>query len=224
MVLKHFYTPHALSAGQEVILDDALTHRLTRVLRLTEGAPLALFNGQDGLFEATLTQPKRGAARVGGQLQAQPRPRPLALAICLPKREAWDNVLRQATEMGVTDIIPLLSRHAVADKINTTRVLPRLIEAAEQSERLTIPTLHPLQPLSAWLSTQNNDFSWAYERHAGRAAPSLPSTVLIGPEGGFSGAEIEALQANPHTRPLSLGPTILRVDTAVVAALSRLLA
>ncbi len=226
MALKHFYTAQSLSSGQEVTLDESLAHRLSRVLRLSEGAPLALFNGQDGLFEAVLTHPKRGLARVGNQLSAQPAGRPLALAICLPKRDAWDSVLRQATELGVSDIHPLLSRHAVADKINPDRVRPRLIEAAEQSERLTVPVLHPLQPLESWLAAQTQPFLWAYERQGATPtaspAPEL-ATVLVGPEGGFSQQEITALQASTLAKPMSLGNTILRVDTAVVAALSRMI-
>ena len=123
-----------------------------------------------------------------------------------------------ATELGAAAIQTLTTEFSQRDKFNAARATLLMIEAAEQCERLTLPSLLPLQPLSTWLTTLNAPCAWAYERGGG--APLTASSVLVGPEGGFSPAEVAALQAHPQVHALRLGPTILRADTAVVAALT----
>lgn len=218
-MLKHFYLAAPLTAGATVALPEALQSRLSRVLRLGEGAEIACFNGEDGLWRAQLTDAKARQAIIREQRRPQPAPSGATLAVGLPKREAWETILRQATELGVAAIQPLSTQFSQRDKFNAARAEMIMIEAAEQCERLTLPTLRPLQPLAGWLKALHSPCAWAYER--GGAAPTRAGTVLVGPEGGFSPAEVAALQAHPQVQPFSLGPTILRADTAVVAALTR---
>lgn len=219
--MRYFYLDHALSAGHTVALPKPLQRRLTGVLRLKPGQELAVFNGRDGVFQATLAD----AATLAVQTQLSPfTPLPSCrLWVGLPKKETFDRVLRQATEMGVTEIQPLLTEFTVPTKLNLERVQAILIEAAEQCERQDLPALHAPIPLPQALKNLTEPLAWAYERLAATPAPVKPCRgVLIGPEGGFSSTEIELLQQHPQIQPISLGKTILRVDTAVVAGLSSL--
>jgi 16S rRNA (uracil1498-N3)-methyltransferase len=127
--------------------------------------------------------------------------------------------------MGATSIIPLKTRFAQVGKLNTERDHRHLVEAAEQSERYTLPTLLPLTSLEDFLASLTKPCLWAYERLTGPLPThpeAAPHTVLVGPEGGFAPEEVTLLQNHQFIRPFTLGPTILRTDTAVVAALTRL--
>lgn len=222
-MLKHIYIDAPLSAGTTVKLPRELERRLTRVMRFKVGHELAVFNGVDGLFLATLAD--GGALRVESVLSGQPDVSERVLYICVPKKETFSRVLRQATELGVSDIYPLFSDHTVPDKLNLERCGAILIEAAEQCERLTLPTLHAPQELRDIVFAA--PVLWAAEREdmsGGNFSSSQTFLeVLVGPEGGFSAAEVEALAAQEQVVPLRLGDTILRTDTAVVAALTKLL-
>jgi 16S rRNA (uracil1498-N3)-methyltransferase len=217
-MFKHFYLHAPLQVGARLALPEALQTRLSRVLRLGEGAELGLFNGTQGLWRAQLLDAKAKHVEVLAQLHPQPTARGTTLVLGLPKREAWETALRQATELGVAAIQPLSTQFSQRDKFNAARAEGILIEAAEQCERLTLPTLLPLQPLEGWLKMLTTPCAWAYER--GGSHPKPAGCVLVGPEGGFSPAEVAALEAHAQIHPFSLGPTILRTDTAVVAALT----
>lgn len=223
--MKHFYVEQSLSVGQSLTLPESLQHRLAKVLRMGAGSRVGLFDGENGLFEAELTDAKARTARILGLVSRQKELPRLELVLALPKREAWETALRQATELGVTAIWPVKSDFAQVGKLNPERAQMQVVEAAEQCERLNLPVLHPLQPLSVFLQELNEPCAWAYERGVkGDEKGTTPKTckVLVGPEGGFSPAEVAALQANPHIRPFTLGQTVLRTDTAVVAALALL--
>jgi 16S rRNA (uracil1498-N3)-methyltransferase len=225
MRLKHFYTDAPLAAGP-LALPASLSHRLSKVLRLGVGAPLALFNGKDGLWAATLTDAKATRATLTHQLLLQPAPAAgLTLALGLPKRDAWESALRQATELGVAAIQPLTTDHSMVGKLNLMKAHAHLLEAAEQCERLTLPTLHPPVKLATWLAGQTSPIAWAYERGVPARGLNLTActSVLVGPEGGFSPAEINLLNAHPQVVPFTLLTPILRTDTAVVAALTAVL-
>ncbi|NBX85986.1 MAG: 16S rRNA (uracil(1498)-N(3))-methyltransferase [Proteobacteria bacterium] len=227
-MLKHFYLSATLQTGQNLTLPPELQHRLHKVLRLGQGAAVAFFNGllasqNGGIYTATITNPSCRTATIGAQLAATPAVSGPILAIGVPKREAWESALRQATELGASAIQPLKTAFCQVGKINTERAQSILIEAAEQSERLTIPTLLPLQTLESFLSTLNTPCAWAAERTPAQLTTLKPHHILIGPEGGFSPAEKSQLQAHPNIHPIALGPTILRTDTAVVATLAKYL-
>lgn len=240
--MKRFYLSATLAPGATLTLPEPLSHRLRNVLRMQAGDPLHLFNNQGDLAAATLADAKARHVVITAMLPTPAALPPRTLVLGVPKREAWESALRQATELGVTTIIPLKTRFSQVGKLNLARAEATLIEAAEQSERTTLPLLAPLTPLDVFLAALAHPCAWAYERlmplapsqtegfsvleQNGKKPPSWDhhsvSSVLVGPEGGFAPEEVEALQRNPHIVPFSLGPTILRTDTAVVAALTHL--
>jgi 16S rRNA (uracil1498-N3)-methyltransferase len=220
--MRCFFVEDALDAGRTLHLPPELQHRLSKVLRLNAGAVVGVWNGRDGLWEAAINDAKARTVVLQKQLRPQPPRCRLMLALCVPKREAWESALRQATELGVTDIVPLLSAHCVPTKINTERARQIVREAAEQCEVLAMPVLHEPCRLAAWLADLTTPVAWAYERldkHVKGTSSQPPPCLLVGPEGGFDAAEVTSLQQHPQVHPLSLGDTILRVDTAVVAGL-----
>ena len=227
--MRHFFIEAALAEKATIQLEKDLQRRLTKVLRLKDGAKMAVFNGKDGLFEAELAE-NAAVLCVGAQLKPFQPTSPITLYLGLPKRETMDRVLRQATEMGVMAIQPVLTEFTVPDKLNVERAQHILVEAAEQCERLDIPLLHEPVPFQQMIKSVEEPVFWAYERQQGEesATPALTKLielagVLVGPEGGFSEHEVTQLQKQANIHACSLGHTILRVDTAVVAALSQVL-
>lgn len=229
---RQFHIPTPLTPGATVTLPEGLQHRLRHVLRLQPGDAFHLFDGTTGRYKAELADAKARTAKVLEQTAAIPDAAPLALLLGLPKREALESALRQATELGATDIHPILTDYSVANRINAERAQAILIEAAEQCERLTVPTLHKPLPLLAAVegwhkANPSATLAWADETatpHVTNPSAATPraAAVLVGPEGGFSPAEQEALRPLSYIKTLSLGKTILRTDTAVVAALARI--
>lgn len=225
-MMKVFYVASPLQAGAVVALPGLLSHRLQKVLRLAAGATVGLFNGQDGLWAATLDGPKLTHAVVGACVRPQPPVLPLTLLLGGVKREAFETALRQATELGVQAIQPVLTAYAQRSQFNPERAHAIMIEAAEQCERLSVPMLSDFMTLEQAVAAHPAIF-WAAERVAGEVAlapwpqPLDHLAVLVGPEGGFSPAEKAWLLAQPQVQAHGLGPTILRADTAVVAALTR---
>lgn len=224
--MKLFYLPQALAADAHLNLPPDLQHRLHRVMRMGQGQVIHVFNGTGQAAAAEITDAKCRTASITAMLPEKPSLPTRILALGIPKREAWETALRQATEMGATSIIPIKTRFSQVGKLNSERAHMHLVEAAEQSERYTLPTLLPLTGLEDFLASLASPCLWAYERQTIPVpAPnpnSIPDTLLIGPEGGFAPEEVTALQNHAHIRPLSLGPTILRTDTAVVAGLALL--
>ena len=227
--MKHLYINQPLRPSAPLQLERTLHRRLTRVLRLKEGQAFALFNGQDGLFAATLTNANDGIAAIGNQLKPQPKPQNTALYLALTKRDAFDRAIRQATEIGVDHIYPVQTDFAVPDTLNTERLQTIIQEAAEQCERLTLPTLHPPQPLKKALEAANGKIFWADETIVkenglgqwGEHPSTADDGLLIGPEGGFSVAEKHTLATHPKVARIGLGAHILRVYTAVAVGLGR---
>lgn len=218
--LKHIYLDEPLNVSGTLTLPKEVAHRLTRVLRFKEGQELAIFNGRDGLVRGVMGA--SGTIEMAEQLQEQPSATSKNLFICLPKKDTFSRVLRQATEMNVSDIYPLFSTYTVPDKLNLTRCQSILVEAAEQCERLTLPTLHAPQNLKEVSFPEGT--LWAAERSGaptGNENSLSASGILIGPEGGFSPEEVEHLAGQESLTAFSLGETILRTDTAVVAGLAR---
>ena len=223
---KHFFIDAPLAQGH-LTLPRALTRRLHRVLRLKKAQEIALFNGCDGLWRAALDNPAEGLVTLKEQIKQQPAPTQQHLLLALAKRDAFDRALRQATELGVNHIHPIITDRCVPDKLNTERLNTILQEAAEQSERLTIPVLAAPKPLQEKIAGCSFSVLWADENAAQSTPPKIATAVegaglLIGPEGGFSEEERTWLQAQAPVTPLSLGENILRVDTAVCAGLTLL--
>ncbi len=217
-----------LAAGAEVAATEAQAHYLGAVMRRAAGDAIVLFNGTDGEWAARLATLRRGNASfvVDTRLRPQAPGADLWLAFALLKRDATDLVVQKATELGVAALWPVISARTNAQRINLARLHAIAIEAAEQSERLTVPPIHEPQPLTtvlrAWPSGRR--LFVAAERAAAPPiiATDAPAGLLIGPEGGFTPAELDVLQAHPLVTIVSLGPLILRAETAAIAGLARL--
>jgi 16S rRNA (uracil1498-N3)-methyltransferase len=221
-----------LREGAEIAATTAQTHYLGTVLRRAAGDIVRLFNGADGEWTARLTLPRRDRASLTVEHQTraqQPETGPWLL-FALLKRDATDLVIRQAVELGVTRVLPVFTERTNAARVNQDRLRAIAIEAAEQSERLTIPTIDPPVRLDAVLASWPNGrrLFAAIERSWNGAAEPRPAGVdqaalLVGPEGGFTSAETEMLCRREFVTPISLGPFVLRAETAVVAGLAQLL-
>jgi 16S rRNA (uracil1498-N3)-methyltransferase len=218
--LKRFFVGAELRAGSSVKLPKELARRLDVVLR-GGVARIGLFNGMSALHEADVVG---GVATVGSVVAPFAPCPPLELWLGLPKREAFETALRMATELGVTRVVPLLTDFVVKKDVNDERARTLMIEACEQCERLDVPVIEPVQKFADALSKLTAPLAWAASREVeGRGfIADETRAILIGPEGGFSPAEEQLLMAHPWVTPVSLGETILRVDTAVAAGLALL--
>ena len=222
-----------LLSGATIELAEGQAHYLRNVLRLKEGQGIALFNGRDGEFSAQIETLERGRARVAvvSQLREQAREADLWLLFAPIKRARIDFLIEKATELGASAIYPVMTRHTMVERVNLARLKANAIEAAEQSERLSVPHIHAPRALDHLLA------SWEPSRRLmlcdeTKTAPPVAVAlkaerpgawaVLVGPEGGFAEDELDALRKLPFVSPVSLGPRILRADTAALAGLALL--
>jgi 16S rRNA (uracil1498-N3)-methyltransferase len=221
-----------LAEGAEVKLDPQRTNYLVNVLRLGAGAPILLFNGRDGEFAASLSTSSRKAAllAVGARTRAQETPPDVDYLFAPLKHARLDYMAQKAVEMGARSLRPLITRHTQVSRVNLERLQANAIEACEQCGVIWTPEIAPVEPLAEALKR------WPPERllvfcdeEAEQASPldALATAradggvgLLIGPEGGFDDDERAAILSAPRVLRLSLGPRILRADTAAVAALA----
>ena len=224
------YVKAALEAGATVALERAQTHYLGTVLRLRAGERVLLFNGLDGEWSATIAGERRSATlRVEVRTREQTAPSDLHYLFSPLKTARLDYMTQKAVEMGASLLQPMLTRHGQVTRVNTQRMRANTIEAAEQCGILSLPAIAPPVALARllaerdagrWLVFCDEDAEVANPVAALRAVPPSPVAVLIGPEGGFAEDERAALLRQPNVVRLSLGPRILRADTAAVAALA----
>jgi 16S rRNA (uracil1498-N3)-methyltransferase len=225
------YIPVPLFAGAEITASSAQAHYLGSVMRRAVGGSVLIFNGEHGEWRATITALKRD--RLVLHLAEQTRPQAPEADIWLLfaplKRDATDLVVEKATELGVSALLPVLTERTNTARINPERLEAIAAEAAEQCERLTVPRI--AAPRKLWDVLGD----WPSDRHliaaierdgaARHAAPQPgPSALLVGPEGGFTPMELDALRRHALVVPASLGPRILRAETAAIAGLALLLA
>ena len=234
MRIARIYTPQALASHQQIELDTAPAHHLARVLRARVGDVVTLFNGEGGEFSATLTiVDKRTVVADIGEFCVDDRQSPLqtTLGIAISKGERMDWVVQKATELGVTQIQPLLTER-VEVKLKGDRLEKKIqhwqqvaISACEQSARNQIPAVAEPIKLDQWLDRVNAECKLVLHHRSSGALTDLtpPSSValLIGPEGGLSSEEIESAEHQGFA-PLTLGPRVLRTETAPIAALTLL--
>ena len=222
------YVTAALAEGDTIAASAAQAHYLANVMRRGPGDLLLLFNGRDGEFGARIETLRRDRAslRVEHRTRTQTTEPDLWLVFVLLKRDTTDLVVQKATELGVAALHPVFTERGNTHRMNADRLTAIAIEAAEQSERLTVPCIHPPRPLPALLSDWPRDrrlFAAIERRDAPRIPPAQgPRALLVGPEGGFTAAELDALRAHPLVTPVSLGPRILRAETACIVGLALL--
>jgi 16S rRNA (uracil1498-N3)-methyltransferase len=222
------YVDQPLGAGQAVRLSSDQAHYLVGVMRLAAGAVILLFNGRDGEWRASLAEAgKRGAIAVcEAETHPQTLPPDLWLIFAPIKKARTDFIVEKAVELGVRRILPVQTRHTNSERIRQDRLQAHAIEAAEQCRATFVPEVAELQPLDRLLRQWPEDrcLYWCDEAAIGQPAeitgPAGPAAILIGPEGGFSADEAAKLRGMPNVAPLSLGPRILRADTAAVAAIT----
>lgn len=225
------YVTDALVAGATVTLDDRAGHYLRTVLRLGVGAELALFNGRDGEWRARIVTAAKRATAVALVTGTRPQAREpdVWLLVAPVKRMRLDLIIEKATELGVTRLIPVLTRRTIASRVNLDRLTAIAIEAAEQCERLSVPAIDPPAPLDAVLARWPDGRRLLVGDETGGGAPLRDAAagigaagwaLLVGPEGGFEPAELDALRRFQFVTGVGLGPRVLRADTAVTAALA----
>jgi len=223
------FIDHPLVAGQPVPLTDGQAHYLSSVMRLGEGGEVAVFNGRQGEWLARIVALGRRGGQVAPVAQARPQQDPpdLWLMFAPIKKARTDFIVEKAAELGAARIIPVQTDHTNTERIRQDRLQAHAVEAAEQCGGTFVPPVDGLQSLSRLLDGWDpaRRVLWADEALVGAARtladlPRGPWAVLIGPEGGWSPAERERLRALPFVTPISLGPRILRADTAAVAALA----
>ncbi len=214
-----------LFEGAEIEASAAQAHYLGRVMRRVPGDAVRLFNGADGEWSGRIADVRREQVRltVDRVLRPQAPESDLWLAFALLKRDATELVVQKATELGVSAILPVFTERTVPSRVNAGRLAAIATEAAEQCERLTVPRLMQPAQLGDMLDTWPADrvLVVAVERSdAGPLRPVRPPVaLLVGPEGGFAGAELDALRGCAFVLPVSLGPRILRAETAAIVGL-----
>jgi len=224
------YVDQPLGPGQPVALSADQAHYLMTVMRLGAGAQVLVFNGRDGEWQARLdVAGRRQATLVAGEQTAPLRmPPDLWLVFAPLKKVRTDFIVEKATELGAARILPVQTRFTNADRIRQDRLQAHAVEAAEQCGGTFVPVVEDLQPLDRLLDTwpAGRRVMWCDEHLAGQAVSLSgerlrdPWAILIGPEGGFAEGEQARIRAMPGVTPVSLGPRILRADTAAVAALT----
>ncbi|HJU30031.1 MAG TPA: 16S rRNA (uracil(1498)-N(3))-methyltransferase [Hyphomicrobiaceae bacterium] len=220
-----------LSRAARVTCDAAQANYLKNVLRLKVGDPVLLFNGRDGEWRAELVEAgRRGVSLVLAVKVREQEDGPDIDYLFAPlKRARQDYMVQKATEMGVARLRPVLTRHTIAERVNVERMRANVIEAAEQCGVLRIPEVVAPERLDKVIGQwdaarglvfcdEGSDLQPPLEA-LGRLKPG-PVAVLVGPEGGFDEGERALLSSMPFVTRISLGPRILRADTAAVAVLA----
>jgi 16S rRNA (uracil1498-N3)-methyltransferase len=220
-----------LVPGATLTLEARAAHYLVTVLRLGVGAELALFNGRDGELRARIAATAKRATTVALLARTRPQaPEPDVWLLFAPvKRARIDLIVEKATELGVTRLLPVLTRRTAVARVNLERLGAIAIEAAEQCERLSVPVIDAPAALETVLARWPAGRRLLVGDEAGGGAPlgaaaaqvgTAPWALLVGPEGGFDPAELDALRQFQFVTPVGLGPRVLRADTAVTAALA----
>ena len=220
-----------LSPGAAVPLSREQAHYVTNVMRLKPGDPLRLFNGRDGEWLCTIASAgKRDCSVVCDKRSAEPRQPPDLDYLFAPLKHArLDYMAQKATELGVRRLRPVFTAHTVAGRVNVERLKANAVEAAEQCNLVSVPEVLTPEPLDSVLAGWDPQRRLIFCDEAAPIADPLaalegvprgPLALLIGPEGGFSEAEAEALRKLSFVTAISLGPRVMRADTAAVAALA----
>jgi 16S rRNA (uracil1498-N3)-methyltransferase len=225
------YVPHDLGSGVGLTLDEGQSRYLAAVMRLTAGDELLVFNGRDGEWRARVAAVGKRAVNLETVAAARPQARgpDLDLIIALVKRARLETIVEKAAELGARRVRPVITERTNSDHTRVERLQAIAVEASEQTGRLDVPEVLEPTRLETLIDAWEDGRRLLFCDEAGDAAPTLaalkdqpaaPWAILIGPEGGFSPKERERLRALNFATPATLGPRILRADTAAISALT----
>ena len=218
-----------LRPGQAVALSEGQANYLFAVMRLPVGAPVLLFNGRDGEWRAEVAEAgkRRGLLVCREQVRPQDWPPDLWLLFVPVKKERTNFIVEKAVELGVSKIVPVSTQRMDSERLRLGKQQAHAVEAAEQCGATYVPLVLDLQPLDRVLDAwpKERRLYWADEARIGTdggwtGTRGEAAGILIGPQGGFAPEERERLRALPFVTPISLGPRILRAETAALAALT----
>ena len=230
--MTRLYSADDLYTDQVLALTEGQTHYLRHVLRAAIGHRLAVFNERDGEWAAQLTAVSKSRTTVVIEEQLRPAvmgPN-LSLLFTPIKHDPLTFMIEKATELGVRHFYPVMTERCNITRLNQERLQANVVDAAQQCERFDIPTIYSLKPLSKALESWDIHIpllvceeraevpTIAQSLHS--LAPRSPVGFLVGPEGGFSSQEIAYLKSFSFTKSISLGPRILRAETAALAAVT----
>ena len=216
----------ALSTGAQLAIDGPQAHYLSRVMRIAAGDAVILCDDVTGEWAARVQEAGKRDVLVTCETLLRPREQVPDFTLCaaLLKKDRFDLVLEKACELGVRHIQPVLTRRCVADKLNLDRARAVLIEAAEQCARTALPTIAAPIKLDALLKNWESGRTLFFaDENGGEGAAAQfaahrgPAALLTGPEGGFDQGERDAIRALDQARAITLGPRILRGETAAIA-------
>lgn len=224
------YVDGPLGAGATVAATADQAHYLGRVMRLGPGDPVLLFNGRDGEWRAEITRMDKRAAELTIREKTRDQseaPGPW-LAFAPVKKTGTDFIVQKATELGASRLLPVATANTQTGRTNTERLRAQAVEAAEQCERLSVPEVSDMIDLDTLLTDwpQDRPLFALDETGGGTPLAAVAGTAgaavgfLVGPEGGFQARELDRFAKLPFITPVTLGPRILRAETACLAALA----
>lgn len=230
MAAPRLFVDDDLGEGNEIRLDKQRSHYLRSVMRLNAGAYVRLFNGRQGEWRSRIADAAKSVTlEVLENRRIQSAVADLWLVFAPVKKDRMDFLVEKATELGVSDLLPVITRRTIVSRVNTDRLKAQVIEASEQCERLDIPTVHEAVKLSDLKSVWPDDrvaFVLDEAGSGGSAAIAMsektgrPAACISGPEGGYEKSELDLLRTLPNFVPVSLGPRILRAETAALTSLA----
>jgi 16S rRNA (uracil1498-N3)-methyltransferase len=221
------FVPPRLGEGASVTIEGNGAHYLGHVMRVKPGDTVVLNDDVTGEWAAEVTETAKRHVTLSVTHRLRPREAVPDLWLCVApvKKPHFDLVIEKATELGVARIVPVLTRRSVVDKVNADRMRAVMVEAAEQCARTALPEIAEMEPLAKLLRDWPETRTLFHADEAGGepalpafAATSARAAILIGPEGGFDDAERAAVAAVPQARAITLGPRILRAETAAISA------
>ena len=225
------FVDQVIEAGAAITLGGSQAHYLAKVMRIKPADAIILCDDVTGEWLCKVSEVAKRSVALEPIERLRPREAVPDFWLCaaLLKKDRFDVTLEKATELGAAQIVPIITRRCVADKLNQTRALTIVTEAAEQCARTALPVLEEPQKLGAMLENwpKNRALFFADEIREGTAsaekafaAQTGPAALLIGPEGGFDDEERALIRAHPQAHAISLGPRILRGETAAIAGMA----
>lgn len=223
------YIAQPLSVGQKFELDERQSHYLINVMKIKTGDSIHCFNNQNGEFGCEIAEitKKHCILQVIYHDKSYHLPPDIWLAFAPVKKDNTDFIIQKATELGVRKIIPVITRYTISERIKKERFIAQTIEAAEQCRRVDLPEVADAVSFDNLLKSWASDRKLYYLDETLKGEPAKRAftsdekcAILVGPEGGFSEQELGILRKTPNAQGVTLGPRILRAETAAIAALA----